>query len=161
MLRFHGSEDKQTFTEVGYNSRLDELQAAILLELRPLRRQLERRAASPWPRATRSSGWASTSSLPAVAPGARHVYHLYMVRTQDRDGLVSGLSEAGIGTAVYYSTPLHRQPVFAHLGYAEGSLPVTERCARECLALPMSPTLGEAAQREVVQTVASLSPART
>jgi dTDP-4-amino-4,6-dideoxygalactose transaminase len=62
---------------------------------------------------------------------------------------------------VYYSTPLHRQPVFEHLGYPEGALPVTERCARECIALPMSPTLGEAAQREVVDAVTALSPART
>ncbi len=160
VLRFHGSEDKQTFTEVGYNSRLDELQAAILLELRPhVDGWNDGRIAV----AARYEelGLGEHVVLPAVAPGARHVYHLYMVRSQERDGLVSGLSEAGIGTAVYYSTPLHRQPVFAHLGYAEGSLPVTERCARECLALPMSPTLGEAAQREVVQTVASLSPART
>jgi dTDP-4-amino-4,6-dideoxygalactose transaminase len=60
---------------------------------------------------------------------------------------------------VYYSTPLHRQPVFEHLAYAEGSLPVTEKCSRECVALPMSPTLGEAAQREVVQAVSALAPA--
>ena len=60
--------------------------------------------------------------LPTVRPRRhRHVYHLYMVRSQERDGLVSGLSEVGIGTAVYYSRPLHRQPVFAHLGHAEGS----------------------------------------
>jgi dTDP-4-amino-4,6-dideoxygalactose transaminase len=97
--------------------------------------------------------------LPAVAPGARHVYHLYMVRSQERERLVSGLREAGIGTMVYYSTPLHRQPVFEHLGYPEGCLPVTEKCARECLALPMSPTLGEAAQSEVVQAVSALVPA--
>ena len=84
------------------------------------------------------------------------------MRSQERERLVAGLTEAGIGNGVYYSTPLHRQPVFEHLGYAEGSLPVTERCARECLALPMSPTLGEAAQREVVQTPSrpSLPPER-
>jgi aminotransferase EvaB len=97
--------------------------------------------------------------LPAVAAGARHVYHLYVVRSQERERLVSGLTQAGIGTMVYYSTPLHRQPVFEHLGYAEGSLPVTEKCSRECLALPMSPTLAESAQSEVVRAVSALVPA--
>jgi dTDP-3-amino-3,4,6-trideoxy-alpha-D-glucose transaminase len=160
VLRFHGSEDKKTFTEVGYNSRLDELQAAILLELRPhVDGWNDDRIAV----AARYEelGLGEHVVLPAVAPGARHVYHLYIVRSQDRDRLASGLGEAGVGNAVYYSTPLHRQPVFEHLGYPEGSLPVTERCARECMALPMSPTLGEAAQGEVVQAVRALSPART
>jgi dTDP-4-amino-4,6-dideoxygalactose transaminase len=84
-----------------------------------------------------------------------------MVRTPDRDRLRAGLTEAGIASGVYYTKPLHLQPVFAHLGHAEGSLPVTERCARECLALPMFPTLAEAAQREVVEAVAALSPIRS
>jgi dTDP-4-amino-4,6-dideoxygalactose transaminase len=160
VLRFHGSEDKRTFTHVGYNSRLDELQAAILLELRPhVDAWNDGRIAV----ATRYEelGLGEHVVLPAVAAGARHVYHLYIVRTQERERLVGGLTEAGIGNMVYYSTPLHRQPVFEHLGYPEGALPVTERCARECVALPMSPTLGEAAQREVVDAVTALSPART
>ena len=107
-----------------------------------------------------NSASATTWSLPAVAPGARHIYHLYVVRSQEREHLIAGLSEAGVASATYYTTPLHLQPVFAHLGWAEGSFPVTERCSRECLALPMSPTLGEAAQREVVDAVAALVPAR-
>jgi dTDP-4-amino-4,6-dideoxygalactose transaminase len=158
ILRFHGSEDKQTFTHVGYNSRLDELQAAILLELRPhVDAWNDGRIAV----AARYEelGLGEHVVLPAVAPGARHVYHLYVVRSPERERLVKGLGEAGIGTMAYYSTPLHRQPVFEHLGYAEGSLPVTERCSRETLALPMSPTLSEAAQNEVVQAVSALVPA--
>ncbi len=151
VLRFHGSEDKRTFTHVGYNSRLDELQAAILLELRPLVDGWNDGRIAVAAR-YEELGLGEHVVLPAVAAGARHVYHLYIVRSQERERLVARPhARRASATCVYYSTPLHRQPVFAHLGYAEGSLPVTERCARECLALPMSPTLGEAAQREVVR----------
>jgi dTDP-4-amino-4,6-dideoxygalactose transaminase len=160
VLRFHGSEDKETFTHVGYNSRLDEMQAAILLELLPLldgwndgRIAVAARYAE--------LGLGEHVVLPAVADGARHIYHLYVVRSQERERLIAGLSEAGVASKTYYTTPLHLQPVFEHLGGREGSLPVTERCARECLALPMSPTLGEAEQHEVVHAVTALAPART
>jgi dTDP-4-amino-4,6-dideoxygalactose transaminase len=99
--------------------------------------------------------------LPAVAAGARHIYHLYVVRSQERERLIAGLGEAGVATGLYYTTPLHLQPVFEHLGHRAGSFPVTERCARECVALPMSPTLSEAQQHEVVHAVTALAPART
>jgi dTDP-4-amino-4,6-dideoxygalactose transaminase len=160
VLRFHGSEDKRTFTHVGYNSRLDELQAAILLEMRPLVDGWNDGRIAVAAR-YEELGLGEQVVLPAVAAGARHIYHLYTVRTQERERLAAGLTQAGIGNMIYYSTPLHRQPVFEHLGYAEGALPVTERCSRECLALPMSPTLTEAAQSEVVSAVTALSPART
>jgi dTDP-4-amino-4,6-dideoxygalactose transaminase len=160
VLRFHGSEDKKTFTHVGYNSRLDELQAAILLELLPM---LDGWNDGRIAAAARYAelGLGEHVVLPAVAEGARHVYHLYMVRSAERERLMAGLGEAGIASATYYTTPLHLQPVFSHLGYAPGSLPVTERCSRECFALPMSPTLGEAQQHEVVDAVTSLALART
>jgi dTDP-4-amino-4,6-dideoxygalactose transaminase len=160
VLRFHGSEDKETFTHVGYNSRLDELQAAILLELLPLldgwndgRIAVAARYAE--------LGLGEHVVLPAVAEGARHIYHLYVVRSQARERLIAGLTEAGVASKTYYTTPLHLQPVFEHLGHREGSLPVTERCARECVALPMSPTLSEAQQHEVVNAVTAQAPART
>jgi dTDP-4-amino-4,6-dideoxygalactose transaminase len=159
VLRFHGSTDKTTFTEVGYNSRLDELQAAVLLTLQPhLDGWNDGRIAA----AARYAelGLGEHVTLPAVAAGARHIYHLYVVRTPERDRLLSALPAAGVAAAAYYTTPLHLQPVFAHLGQAEGSLPVTERCARECLALPMAATLGEAQQREVVAAVTAAVPAR-
>ena len=160
VLRFHGSEDKKSFTHVGYNSRLDELQAAILLQLLPL---LDGWNDGRIAAAARYEelGLGEHVVLPAVAPGARHIYHLYVVRSQERERLIAGLSEAGVATGLYYTTPLHLQPVFAHLGHAEGSFPVTERCARECVALPMSATLGEAQQHEVVNAVSALAPART
>jgi dTDP-4-amino-4,6-dideoxygalactose transaminase len=160
VLRFHGSEDKKSFTHVGYNSRLDELQAAILLQLLPL---LDGWNDGRIAAAARYEelGLGEHVVLPAVAPGARHIYHLYVVRSQERERLIAGLGEAGVATGLYYTTPLHLQPVFAHLGHAEGSFPVTERCARECFALPMSATLGEAQQHEVVNAVSALAPART
>jgi dTDP-4-amino-4,6-dideoxygalactose transaminase len=160
VLRFHGSEDKETFTHVGYNSRLDELQAAILLELLPLLDGWNDERIAVAARYA-ELGLGEHVVLPAVAEGARHIYHLYVVRSQERERLVAGLGEAGVASKTYYTTPLHLQPVFEHLGRRAGSLPVTERCARECLALPMSPTLSEAQQHEVVHAVTALAPART
>jgi dTDP-4-amino-4,6-dideoxygalactose transaminase len=156
VLRFHGSKDKVTFERVGFNSRLDELQAAVLLELAPLvdgwnERRIE--AAARYA----ALGLGELVDLPTVAAGATHIYHLYMVRTSQRDALVDALRGQGVGAAVYYGTPLHLQPVFAHLGYREGSLPVTERAAREGLALPMFPTLVEAQQSQVVDAVRASS----
>ena len=92
-------------------------------------------------------------SLPEVAPGRSHIYHLYVVRTPAREQLQRRLKEAGVASAVYYGQPHHLQPVFRHLGYREGSLPVTEAASREGLALPMFPTLVEEQQREVVNAV--------
>jgi dTDP-4-amino-4,6-dideoxygalactose transaminase len=160
VLRFHGSEDKKTFTHVGYNSRLDELQAAILLELLPLVDGWNDGRIAVAAR-YEELGLGEHVVLPATAAGARHIYHLYVVRSQERERLIAGLAEAGVATGLYYTTPLHLQPVFEHLGHGEGAFPVTERCARECVALPMSPTLGEAQQHEVVQAVTALAPART
>jgi dTDP-4-amino-4,6-dideoxygalactose transaminase len=93
--------------------------------------------------------------LPGVAPGARHIYHLFMARHPRRDELRAALSEAGIGCAVYYGIPMHLQPVFAGLGYREGDLPVAEECARTALALPMHPNLSREDVAEVVGAVAS------
>jgi dTDP-4-amino-4,6-dideoxygalactose transaminase len=158
MLRFHGSRDKQTFSYVGVNSRLDEMQAVIL---RRLLREVggwndARRAAAE---RYRVLGLGSYVQPPAEAADRRHVYHLYVVRSPRRDELSQRLKQAGVASAVYYRVPLHLQPVFAHLGQVEGSLPVAERAAREGLALPMFPTLSEQQQREVVDAVRAAAPA--
>jgi dTDP-4-amino-4,6-dideoxygalactose transaminase len=152
MLRFHGSRDKRIFEHVGVNSRMDELQAAILRVLLP--------HAAGWNAARRAAadryarlGLGELVGVPEEAPAAEHVYHLYVVRSQERDALAARLRDAGVGTAVYYGTPLHLQPVFAHLDVREGALPETERAARECLALPMFPTLDESRQAHVVSAV--------
>ncbi len=136
LLRFHGSRDKQTFDAVGYNSRLDELQAAAL---RLFLTRLDGWNAARREAAARYAelGLGDACELPADEPG--HVYHLYVVRTPERDRVASALAEAGIGCASYYRTPLHLQPVFAELGYAAGSLPETELAARR---EPRAPALG-------------------
>jgi dTDP-4-amino-4,6-dideoxygalactose transaminase len=157
MLRFHGSRDKKTFEYVGVNSRLDEMQAAVVRLLMPhvdgwndARRAVASRYAE--------LGLGERVALPAEPADRRHVYHLYVVRTDRREALQRSLKDAGVASAVYYGEPLHLQPVFAHLGYRPGSLPETERAAGEGLALPMFPTLSEAAQREVVAAVRATAP---
>ena len=152
MLRFHGSRDKRTFEYVGLNSRMDEIQAVVLRRFLPeLGRWNEgRRAAAA---RYRELGLGDLVRLPEELPGRRHIYHLYLVRSDRRDAIARGLRDAGIGASVYYETPLHLQPVFGSLGYRQGDLPNTERASREGLALPMFATLTEAQQREVVDAV--------
>ncbi|HEX5556456.1 MAG TPA: DegT/DnrJ/EryC1/StrS family aminotransferase [Gaiellales bacterium] len=152
LLRFHGSREKRRFELVGTNSRMDEIQAAVLRRFLPevAGWNAGRRAAADRYRAL---GLGDLVELPSEAPGARHVYHLYVVRAAARNDLARALSEAGIGCRAYYDVPLHLQPVFAHLGYRRGDLPETERASDEGLALPMFPTLDEAAQTEVVAAV--------
>ena len=149
-LRFHGSKDKVIFEEVGYNSRLDDLQAAIIRVFYPhLDDWNARRAqAAAW---YAEAGLGEHAVLPAVAPGATHIYHLYMVRHPDRDALREALSAGGVASAVYYGTPMHLQPVFAGLGYSEGDLPVAEETARTALALPMHPNLSREDIDQVVR----------
>jgi dTDP-4-amino-4,6-dideoxygalactose transaminase len=154
MLRFHGSRDKRTFEYVGVNSRMDEMQAAILRCFLPHAERWNdgRRAAAA---RYRDLGLGELLEIPAEPSRSRHVYHLYVARSQRRDALATGLRDAGVGNAVYYATPLHLQPVFADLGYRPGQFPETERASREGLALPMFPTLDEERQRQVVEGVRS------
>jgi dTDP-4-amino-4,6-dideoxygalactose transaminase len=139
MLRFHGSRDKGTFEKVGYNSRLDELQAAILRVLLP---RLDdwtsgRRAAA---RAYEEAGLGELVVLPGVADGVEPAWHLYVVRHSDADALGRALADAGVEARGYYRTPVHRQPAMAQWG-AGAELPVTDELARTNLAIPMSPVL--------------------
>jgi len=149
-LRFHGSTDKQTFDLIGTNSRLDAIQAAALRVFLP---QL-----TGWNEARREAaaryaelGLGDAVELPVDQPG--HVYHMYVVRSPDRDRIAAALGEAGIASAAYYRRPLHLQPVFAGLGWAPGSLPETERAAAENLALPMWGGIPAETQERVVATV--------
>jgi dTDP-4-amino-4,6-dideoxygalactose transaminase len=158
MLRFHGSRDKRVFEHIGMNSRLDEMQAAIMRVLLP--------HVQGWNEARRAAaaryaelGLGELVELPREARCTTHVYHLFVVRAAERDVLASRLRDAGVGAVPYYATPLHLQPVFRSLGYRPGDLPHTERAARESLALPMFPTLDEASQREVVAAVRAAAPA--
>ena len=154
LLRFHGSRDKQTFEAVGYNSRLDELQAAALrIFLRHVDEWNEGRRTAA--KAYADLGLGEVCELPADEPG--HVYHMYVVRTGERERLTAALDQAGIGWAAYYTTPLHLQPALARLGYEQGSLPETERAARETLALPIWPAISREQQERVVECLRAAS----
>ena len=138
VLRFHGSKDKRTFTDVGYNSRLDEMQAAVLRVLLPeLDGWNERRREVA--AAYASAGLGEHASLPLEVDGARHVYHLYVVRTE---------RPQGVG---YYRVPVHRQPAIE----APVELPGTEEAARTNVALPMGTQITEDDVRTVVERCAS------
>jgi dTDP-4-amino-4,6-dideoxygalactose transaminase len=150
MLRFHGSRDKKDFELVGYNSRLDELQAAVLRLFLP--------RLDGWNRARREAaalyaelGLGELCGLPEDEPG--HVYHMYVVRSSARDRIAAALHQAGIGSASYYARPLHLQPALAYLGYAEGDFPESERAAAENLALPLWAGISRAQQEQVVAAV--------
>ena len=153
MLRLHGSRDKQTFELVGTNSRLDEIHAAALRAFLP---EVTRWNESRREAAARYAelGLGELCELPVDEPG--HVYHMYVVRSAERDGIAAALREEGIETASYYTTPLHLQPVFRSLGYDVGSLPETERAAAENLALPLWPGIPADVQERVVRAVASV-----
>jgi dTDP-4-amino-4,6-dideoxygalactose transaminase len=148
-LRFHGSEDKKTFVDVGYNSRLDELQAAALRVLLP---ELDgwnasRRAIA---NAYDEQGLADAVTTPKPVDGADPVYHLYMARHERADELIAGLGRAGVEARSYYRVPVHLQAAMATWGGDGLDLPGTATAARENLALPMGPDLGTDAVAEVV-----------
>jgi len=150
LLRFHGSRDKERFEAIGYNSRLDELQAAAL--------RLFLGHVDEWNDGRRNAavryadlGLGDACEVPRDESG--HVYHEFVVRSPERDRLADGLREAGVACKTYYSVPLHLQPAFRDLGYEEGSLPETERASRETLALPIWPSISVEQQTEVVEAI--------
>jgi dTDP-4-amino-4,6-dideoxygalactose transaminase len=150
-LRFHGSRDKVSFEEVGYNSRLDEIQAALLrVTLGALDGWVEARRAAG--RAYEESGLAELVGLPRPVAGADPAWHLYVVRHPRADELAAALAERGVEARAYYRVPVHRQPAMA--SWAGGvDLPVTDELARTHLALPMGPHVGEREVEEVVGAV--------
>ena len=150
MLRFHGSRDKKDFHLIGFNSRLDEVQAAALRLFLPhldgwnaTRREAAARYAA--------LGLGEVCEVPAADGG--HVYHMYVVRSPERNRIAEALTAAGISCASYYVTPLHLQPALRFLGWEPGSLPETERAASENLALPMWAGIDEETQERVVSVV--------
>jgi dTDP-3-amino-3,4,6-trideoxy-alpha-D-glucose transaminase len=153
-LRFHGSDDKKTFVEVGYNSRLDEMQAAVLRILLPELdgwNEARRGAAEAYER----HGLGEHVELPEPAAGAEHVYHLYVVRHRRADELREVLSAREIGARAYYRVPTHLQPATAIYAPDGRGLPGTDEAARTHLALPMGTQLSDDSVREVVQACAS------
>lgn len=155
ILRVHGSQPKYFHALVGVNSRLDTLQAAILLAKLP--------HLDGWSEGRRDlaafydAAFADVSKIarPVAREGNRHVYNQYTIRVPERDDLVKELSAREIGHALYYPLPLHLQKCFASLGYREGNFPESERAARETLSLPIYPELGQDARSFVAETVRS------
>ncbi len=145
-LRNHGQTEKYISSEPGWNSRLDELQAAILrVKLRHLpgwQRARQRHAAEYTRRLSQMVGPGQAGVTPPSTPeGYEHVFHQYTIRVEKRDALHRALSARKIGSAVYYPVPLHLQPIYASLGHKVGDFPHAERAAREVLSLPMYPEL--------------------
>jgi dTDP-4-amino-4,6-dideoxygalactose transaminase len=152
-LRFHGSRDKVTFEEVGYNSRLDALQAAVLrVQLPHLDRWSDGRRAAVGH--YRSAGLGDLVSLPTVTDGAHPAWHLYVVRTPDPESLAAALQAQGIGASSYYRVPTHEQPGMRE--YApDHELPGTQIAARTNLAIPISAVLDATQADEVVDAIRS------
>jgi dTDP-4-amino-4,6-dideoxygalactose transaminase len=158
-LRAHGETAKYHHREIGFNSRLDALQAAVLrVKLPRLDSWSDARArnAARYRELFADAGLLAEIGLPFERGGARHIYHQFVVRVAGdgrRDALVEHLRREGVGTEVYYPVPLHLQECFRYLGYREGDFPEAERAARETLALPVYPELTEEQQRYVVDSV--------
>jgi dTDP-4-amino-4,6-dideoxygalactose transaminase len=153
ILRFHGSRDKATFDEIGWNSRLDALQAAVLrVTLAHLDGWNERRR--DLAAAYADAGAGDVVGLPAPAEDEEPVHHLFVTRASDPDSLAARLREQDIGARSYYRTPVHRQPAMAGLATGDG-LPGTEQAARSNLALPMGPTLGAGVAEAVAAVLRS------
>jgi dTDP-4-amino-4,6-dideoxygalactose transaminase len=152
-LRLHGGAKQYHHEEIGTNSRLDTLQAAVLL--------VKLRHLAAWSGARRARAARYTAAFdghpaicpPRTDPANEHIFHQYTVRADRRDELLAHLKSKGIGHAVYYPTALHLQPCFAHLGYQRGSLPVTEGAMASVVSLPIYPELTDAQQDAVIQAV--------
>jgi len=153
-LRNHGQAAKYLSSEPGWNSRLDEIQAAVL--------RVKLRHLADWQRARRSNAAEYNRLLeqvPGVMPphepeGCGHVYHQYTIRSERRDALQHHLAARKIGSTVYYPHPLHLQPLYAHLGHKAGDFPHAERAAQEVLSLPMFPELRKDQIARVVEAIA-------
>lgn len=153
LLRNHGRRSKYLHEVKGYGERIDTLQAAILHAKLPY--------LDGWTAARRRLAARYTAllaecdlTLPHVAPQAESAWHLYVVRTPQRDALLDHLQAHGVGAGVHYPVPLHLQPAYAELGYRRGQLPVSEEVADTCLSLPLYPEMSEAQQDRVVAVIA-------
>jgi dTDP-4-amino-4,6-dideoxygalactose transaminase len=155
LLANHGSEVKYQHPVLGFNSRLDTLQAVVL------RAKLTRLDAWNDERREAADRYAALLAgipgvrLPRVAPGNEHVWHLYVVRVADRDAVLARMNGAGIGAGIHYPVPVHATGAFADSGYRPGDFPVTERAAQEILSLPMFPGIIPAQQERVAEVLAA------
>lgn len=158
LLRTHGAHPKYFHSIVGFNSRLDELQAAILrVKLSYLQQWSEARGrnAREYVRDIASLDLASCVTPPPELPDRSHIYHQFVIRCRKRDALQQFLKSAGIGTEIYYPVSLHEQECFRYLGYAAADLPESHTASEETLALPIYPELSDEQRRYVVQSIAA------
>ena len=152
MLRFHGCKIKYYHDEIGYNSRLDELQAAIL--------RVKLRYLDGWNEGRREKAKVYDQLLSDVAvqipgrdPQALPIYHLYVLRTEERSALMERLKAGGVASAIYYPVPLHLQKAFRSLGYKVGDFPVAEKACEQALAIPCYPEMSMEQQREIAAII--------
>jgi dTDP-4-amino-4,6-dideoxygalactose transaminase len=153
ILRDHGQVRKYHHTTIGWNCRMDGIQAAVLqVKLRHLEKgnQLRRSHAAYYDQALEA---AAEVAIPAHAADVRHVYHVYAIRVQERDEVMRLLGQKGIGCGVHYPIPVHLQEAYGGLGYARGDFPIAERCAAEFISLPMFPELTSTQLESVVQGI--------
>jgi len=164
-LRNHGSSWRYLHEEIGWNCRMDAIQAAVLrVKLKYIETWNEQRRerAETYDRLFAEAGLSGAGGSPVILPQteehAHHVFHQYVIRAQRRDELRKFLAERQIATEIYYPIPLHLQPSFAYLGYREEDLPEAERASSEVLALPMFPELTASEQSWVVEAIAEFYP---
>lgn len=152
LYRNHGHSSKYEHAVVGYNGRLDEIQAAILRIRLPLLDHYNQR------RRDLAAAYYSLLKglpieLPAEAAGRQHVYHLFVVRSRERDGLMEHLTASGIGTGIHYRNPVHLQKAMSYLGYKRGDIPAAEEACAEILSLPMYPELNREDQEYIAAAI--------
>jgi dTDP-4-amino-4,6-dideoxygalactose transaminase len=152
-LRVHGGRKTYFHEEVGYNSRLDALQAAVLRAKLPHLAAWSARRRENAAYYDRALADVAEVRTPFIDPANESIYNQYTLRADRRDDLQAHLKAQGIGTSIYYPLPLHLQPCFAYLGYREGSCPEAERAAGEVLSLPIYPELTTAQLDEVIGAV--------
>jgi dTDP-4-amino-4,6-dideoxygalactose transaminase len=155
MLRDHGQEKKYKHSRIGWNARMDGIQGVVLrTKLKHLERATEARRAH----AARYHELLADQKdliIPEQAAYARHVYNVYVILVKNRDRMVRNLADRGISCGIHYPIPVHLQDAYESLGFGPGTFPVSERCGRECLSLPMFPELTEEQVNRVAQEVKS------
>jgi dTDP-4-amino-4,6-dideoxygalactose transaminase len=156
MLRNHGRTKKYEHEYEGYNCRLDTLQAAILrVKLKYINswNEARRNHASSYRKLLQNTD----IILPTEQKDNKHIYHIFAVRTADRDNLLNKLKNEGIGAGIHYPIPLHLQPAYRYLGYKAGDFPITEKCAREIISLPMYPELDEVKIKKIAEAISKFT----
>jgi dTDP-4-amino-4,6-dideoxygalactose transaminase len=156
ILRLHGSRPKYYHSIVGTNSRLDTIQAAVLLVKLPYLNKWAQKRREHANIYTEAFTEIEQVRTPFIDPNCHHVFNQYTIRVQNRDELQSYLKENGIGSAIYYPLCLHVQECFKSLGYKEGDFPVAEQASSQVLSIPVYPELSEDQQAYVVQTIKNL-----